>query len=777
MEDPKVYVHASYVGTSGYNNHTRDFFRHLSKFIDIKVRNFTVGKNWNSNDTDEPHNDESWISNIDKKLLIEQTLFNTDGSRSEYPLYKNHPNDFKHNVNIVLNETNHYYYYDDYSGPKIAYNVWESSEQPSEFFKKLLEYDEVWVPSKWQAKCTIEQGADPNKVKVVPEGVDVSVFFPEEVNHKDYNDKRFKFVLFGRWDYRKSTKEIIEAFLNTFSKEEPVDLIISIDNPEGKNLDGFETTEERLKHYGFTDDRIKIRHFPSREDYVKYLKKGHIFLSCARSEGWNLPLIEAMACGTPSIYSADSAQMEFAEGKGLPVKIKGKKPANADSYAQYSKKHYIPGNFPEPDFEDLEKVMRDAYKNYEVHKKKALKDSKIIYQNYNWDNIAEIGYQTLSNFIKNYKKPKNNNKIVITYNNGPKVEILGGYYENYKVEFIDSRNNKILHEDNITNNMWTSCSKRYYIPWVIKINGEIVDELNLENKNVLINFKSSSVGDTIAWFPYVEEFRKKHNCNIICKTFKNSWFDKKYQKINFKKPNENIDCNIQYNIGWFYDGESAINWDRNSHPNAFLPQPLQKTSSDILGLKYKEIQPLFNIKNYKSDIKGKYVTISIQSTAQCKYWNHPTGWQQVVDYLNKQGYKVVLVDQYTQFGINECINIAPKNVIIKSKAKFDEVISIISKAEFHLGVSSGLSWVAWATCTPVIMVSSFTKPYLEFTTNCIRIYNDTPTSGYFNYYKLDPSDWNWYPYKEINILEDWYDVENITPKQVINRIKDYLKLN
>ena len=73
------------------------------------------------------------------------------------------------------------------------------------------------------------------------------------------------------------------------------------------------------------------------------------------------------------------------------------------------------------------------------------------------------------------------------------------------------------------------------------------------------------------------------------------------------------------------------------------------------------------------------------------------------------------------------------------------------------------------------MVSSFTKPYLEFTTNCIRIYNDTPTSGYFNYYKLDPSNWNWYPYKELNTMEDWYEVENITPKQVINKIKTIIK--
>ena len=40
---PKVYAHASYVGTTGYNNHTRDFFRELSKHIDLKVRNFTIG--------------------------------------------------------------------------------------------------------------------------------------------------------------------------------------------------------------------------------------------------------------------------------------------------------------------------------------------------------------------------------------------------------------------------------------------------------------------------------------------------------------------------------------------------------------------------------------------------------------------------------------------------------------------------------------------------------------------------------------------------------------
>ena len=63
--------------------------------------------------------------------------------------------------------------------------------------------------------------------------------------------------------------------------------------------------------YNLEDPRLKINSFSTREDYVKYLQKGHVFLSCARSEGWNLPLIEAMACGTPSIWSDCSAQLRI----------------------------------------------------------------------------------------------------------------------------------------------------------------------------------------------------------------------------------------------------------------------------------------------------------------------------------------------------------------------------------------------------------------------------------------------------------------------------------
>jgi len=40
----------------------------------------------------------------------------------------------------------------------------------------------------------------------------------------------------------------------------------------------------------------------------------------------------------------------------------------------------------------------------------------------------------------------------------------------------------------------------------------------------------------------------------------------------------------------------------------------------------------------------------------------------------------------------------------------------LAHADFFVGLSSGLSWVAWAVGTPVVMVSGFTRPTTEFAT-------------------------------------------------------------
>ena len=755
---PKLYVHGSYIGTTGYNNHTRDFFRELSKHIQLKIRNFTVGSSWNGNNK-TPHDGEPYLTNTDKSLLYKQRLWVDNGKMEDFTIYPLPEKEFSHDIDLVLNETNHYLFYEQYNRPKIAYNVWESTLQPEEFFNKLKEFDELWVPSKWQKECSIKQGYDANKIKVVPEGVDVNTFYPEQVDLlEEYKDNRFKFLLFGRWDYRKSTKEIIQTFLKTFDKNEPVDLVISVDNMWGEQMDGFKSTEERLSHYNLLDPRIKIIHFPSREDYIKYLKTGHVFVSCARSEGWNLPLIEAMACGTPSIYSNCSAQLEFAEDKGFPVNIIGEKVADANDYGRY-KMSDLPGNYYEPDFNHLSQVMRHVYQNYELCKQKSLTESEDLKEQFSWEKIGEIGYKTIMDFYKKQSQIKN--EIKISYLDGPKVEIIGNKIEQYKVEFLDENDN-IIHEDTITNNMWTKCSRKYYTKWKIKVNGVIIDEFNLNNKRVLIGLDSKSIGDTIAWAPYAVEFAKKHNCKVILSTFYNEWFEglEAYKDIEFTKPGQSTECYVVYKIGWFRDDNGK--WDKfNMYPNQVNLIPLQQTATDILGLNYKEVNYGLNFQEKEKPIKKDYIIIAPNATSGCKEWNYDY-WVSLSKLIKDSGYEVIVLTQ-KPYHIKGVTNIWGES--------FSTVANYLLHAKAFIGLGSGLSWFNWGLNKHTYMINGFARPGHEFTSNITRIYNDNICIFCWNdeIHTFDAGDWNWCPvYKGTN--KQHICQKSITPLQVFNSL-------
>lgn len=391
----KIFAHTSIIGHTGYNNHSRNFFKALDNIIPVQVRNFTIGSNWKGYTNDEPHNDEPYVDNQLKKMLFQQSLWTSTDKYEEFPLYVKYPNEGNVSVNIVLNDTNHNYFYDNYNGPKIAYNVWETTRQPNDFFERLKKFDQVWVPTEWQKNSTIEQGIPSEKVKVVPEAVDGNMFKP---SNKTWDDGIFRFLVFGRWEYRKSTKEIVQAFLKTFENVDNVQLLLSVNNSFA--IDGMNSTEERLEYYGLKSDKIKVINFLNDNEYIEHLQKGNVFVSCARSEGWNLPLIEAMACGTPSIYSNWGGQLEFAQDKGIPVDIISLKDAIVgEGYGEVKK---LSGKYCEPNFDDLGVKMMDVYNNYQKYKELAIIDSEIIRTTFSWENAAKIA----NDYIMELQKPK-----------------------------------------------------------------------------------------------------------------------------------------------------------------------------------------------------------------------------------------------------------------------------------------------------------------------------------------------------------------------------------
>jgi autotransporter strand-loop-strand O-heptosyltransferase len=228
---------------------------------------------------------------------------------------------------------------------------------------------------------------------------------------------------------------------------------------------------------------------------------------------------------------------------------------------------------------------------------------------------------------------------------------------------------------------------------------------------------------------------------MICSTFWNDLFIKKYKKITFVKPGERVDnVYAMYRIGHHYDGEI---FDNSMNPTNFVNLPLQQTASDILGLPFSEIKPKIVCQPHTPD---KLIGLGIQSTAQSKYWNNPTGWQEVVDWIKSIGYTPIILSREENGYMG---NFYPSEVYQNPSGPLGNVISLLSRCSAFVGVSSGLSWLAWAVGVPVVQVSGITYSFNEPNSGFTKI--NTPNglcSGCANRVKFDPGNWTWCPEHE-----------------------------
>jgi autotransporter strand-loop-strand O-heptosyltransferase len=366
--------------------------------------------------------------------------------------------------------------------------------------------------------------------------------------------------------------------------------------------------------------------------------------------------------------------------------------------------------------------------------------------------------------IMNNKIPENY-RFNISFLRNPIVEILGNSQDNFLVEFIEGDN--IIHSSNIKCGMWTRANREYYTDWRVRITkkDQVVYDQNMDfsSKKVYISLESKSLGDTLAWFPYAEEFRKKHSCQVVISTFMNDLFIDQYPDLEFINPGQVVEnIYVHYKIGWFYD--NGI-FNRNLNPKDFKKIPLQQTASDILGLEYKEV--ISKVSNISTD-KKKRVAFAMHSTAQAKYWNNPTGWQEVVDYLTEKGYEVVL---YSRENDGYMGNFQPKGIQKFPGGSIKDVISDMSTCEFFIGLGSGLSWLAWSIGLPVVLISGFSEEWAETSLNTYRVINKSVCHGCFNSDRLDAGDWNWCP-KHKNTERMFECTKKIGSDAVIKQINE-----
>ena len=523
-----------------------------------------------------------------------------------------------------------------------------------------------------------------------------------------------KFVAKAKLGFEANKKHIINVGLWTPGKNQAEGIEIALKYPDmmfhfiGNQAGNFKHYWEPL----MKDLPDNVRVWGEREDIPNFMMAADIFMFNSTLELNPLVIREAISYGLPII------------GRKLP------------QYAGMYDKYLLSLNM------DLEVIHPG--------------------QHYNIPNDCTsltfaLRHEEAYNKIQKFSIRKQNTTITQHFVDNPFLEIKGISDSDFKVQFSDESGN-IAYENTIKSNHWVKLNRQYYTQWHAKVWEDdklIYDStLSLKDKRVYIAFESKALGDTLAWIPYIFEFQKKHECTVICSTFWNRLFDEA-PNVSFVEPGSVVpNLYALYRIGYFYD--------LNKLPVKPMTIPLQKVATTILGLKFKEIVPKLA---YIPEVPklGRYITIATNSTAGMKFWGKKH-WQDLINWLVFEGGYEVYNVSLEPNPFNNCIQITTPSL----ESKMDW----IGGSEFFIGLSSGLSWVAYGMGKHVFMIANFTEDWTEFTKNCTRIVKKDVCHGCWNNpnFKYE-GEWDYCPiHKDTD--RQWECQLSITADMVIDKIKE-----
>jgi autotransporter strand-loop-strand O-heptosyltransferase len=336
--------------------------------------------------------------------------------------------------------------------------------------------------------------------------------------------------------------------------------------------------------------------------------------------------------------------------------------------------------------------------------------------------------------------------IQFDFNLGCRVLLPEG---DWQVRLRDLDTGNLLYETKAKATLVRS-RKRYYLRCAIEVlaDGELVFEHHYcaRDRNVLIQFPIGTLGDVLAWFPYAARFAEVHGCRLTCAMSKHilPLLADAYPHIDFIT---HEDVRPQKFYATYYMGLFFDDADNTWQPCDFRHVGLHRTAAYILGVDPSEQAPTLALADESRPIAEPYVCIAAQSSSQAKYWNNPTGWRDVIAFLKVAGYRVICIDQKPVHGTGLVWNHIPHGAEDETGDRpLIERARWLRHAAAFIGLSSGLSWLAWAAGTPVVMISGFSHPTNEFTTP-FRVINYHACNSCWNdpRIRFDHKDFLWCP--------------------------------
>ena len=357
------------------------------------------------------------------------------------------------------------------------------------------------------------------------------------------------------------------------------------------------------------------------------------------------------------------------------------------------------------------------------------------------------------------------------FNLGARVTVPEG--KAWRVRLWDRDTGNILFESS-PGAAFINSTKRYYLRFGIEIfAGEdciFRHDYDAAGQEVLVQFPVGTLGDILGWFPYAVKFQEKHGCRLTCamSALLIPLFRDAYPEIAFIT-HEEVKPELYYAsycIGLFFDDEERV-WQ----PCDFRLVGLHRTAGYILGVDPTETPPLLGLADEGPPIAEPYVCIAVQSTTQSKYWNNPLGWAEVVAFCKARGLRVICIDRQATHGFGIVWNHIPHGAEdFTGDRPLAERVRWLRHARAFIGLSSGLSWLAWAAGTPVVMISGFTHPVNEFTTP-YRVINYHACNSCWNdvRHRFDHKNFLWCP-RNADTARQFECTRLITAAQVISTL-------
>jgi len=294
-----------------------------------------------------------------------------------------------------------------FMNPRTGYYVhlqpWEFGVAPRAWAERLTQRaDDVWCHSEHVVRSYLAAGVPAERVSLIPLGFDPKVYNPQVEPLPVSDPNRCIFLFVGGMVSRKNVLGAVNAFLAAFSPSDEVAFIVKDDPAVGL----YERTPvEPLRALADRTDIPPVRYIDQRyrdEDMARLYRIAAALVQPSRGEGFCMPVLEAMACGTPPIVTAGGATDDFVDAN-VGWRISAQRTVLGPKVDDFELAGE--GWMLEPDIAELAATMRYIYDHRDEARAKGAAAAARAHASWTWAHAARVAADRLNALIAAPPRP------------------------------------------------------------------------------------------------------------------------------------------------------------------------------------------------------------------------------------------------------------------------------------------------------------------------------------------------------------------------------------